>query len=445
MNTNGAKDKTTRPPFNRKSYPRGRERGGDHRVVPPVSGSGVVGFGSSGCKCECRHPMILLNDMTERRFNNRVETGSVSNCAVPCHGVFFSKPEKDVAVFWIGIFAIICCVCTSLTVLTFITDMERFRYPERSIIFLSGCYLMVSIGYIIRSYMGHEPIACDGPLIRYQRTGPAPVSCVVVFLLIYFFGMASSVWWVILTITWFLAAGLKWGNEAIAGYSQYFHLFAWFIPTVKSVTILGIGAIDGDPFTGVCYIGNQDLNNLLAFVILPYCAYIGLGFFFLLAGFISLFRIRKLLRERVKADKLEKLMIRIGFFSFLYIVPGTIVVGCYLYEYYYRDIWERHHNCPCAVSPETPYYSVFLLKYIMCLVVGITSGFWIWSGKTIDSWARFYSRICCGTSSGSSRSGASQLIVGSQYAIANSRTCKQQQITAVTHVSHCKQIPLSHV
>jgi hypothetical protein len=32
---------------------------------------------------------------------------------------------------------------------------------------------------------------------------------------LYFFGMASSVWWVVLTFTWLLAAGFKWGAEAI--------------------------------------------------------------------------------------------------------------------------------------------------------------------------------------------------------------------------------------
>lgn len=386
--------------------------------------------------------------MSERRLNLSLETGGVTNCVIPCKGVFFSKAEKDVATFWITVFAVICCVCTSLTVLTFFIDMERFRYPERSIIFLSACYLMVSLGYIIRSYVGHEAIACDGQLIRYERTGPAPIVCVIVFLLIYFFGMSSGVWWVVLTITWFLSAGLKWSNEGIASYSQYFHLFAWFVPTIMSVIILGIGAIDGDPFTGVCYVGNQDLNNLMSFVIVPYFTFLVVGSLFLITGYVSLFRIRKLLRERVKADKLEKLMIRIGFFSFLYIVPGVIVVGCYLHEYYHRDSWQRKHTCDCPATHETPYYSLFLLKYIMCLIVGITSGFWIWSAKTIDSWGRFYARLCCGSSSSSSRSGGSQLIGGSQIAIGSSRHMKHKQLTQLTagsHVSHSKQIPLSHV
>jgi hypothetical protein len=33
-------------------------------------------------------------------------------------------------------------------------------------------------------------------------------------------------------------------------------------------------------------------------------------------------------------------------------------------------------------------------RYFMTLVVGITSGFWIWSHKTLDSWRKFYRRLC---------------------------------------------------
>ncbi|GIX80651.1 frizzled-8 [Caerostris extrusa] len=105
--------------------------------------------------------------------------------------------------------------------------------------------------------------------------------------------MASSLWWVILTLTWLLAAGLKWGNEAIAGYSQYFHLAAWLVPTGKSIAVLAMGAVDGDPVAGVCSVGNQNVDHLRWFVIMPLCAYLLLGTSFLLAGFVSLFRIRK--------------------------------------------------------------------------------------------------------------------------------------------------------
>ena len=209
--------------------------------------------------------------------------------------------------------------------------------------------------------------------------------------------------WVVLSFTWFLAAGLKWGNEAIAGYSQYFHLAAWLIPTVKSVAVLITAAVDGDPVAGICYVGNQNTDNLRGFVLAPLVVYLLVGTSFLLGGFVSLFRIRNVIKQqggiggRSKADKLEKLMIRIGIFSVLYTVPATVVIGCYLYETTLYAEWMKTLVCPCETTgPRTrlrPLYSVLMLKYFMALAVGITSGVWIWSGKTLDSWRRLSRRL----------------------------------------------------
>uniref|UniRef100_A0A0E9Q122 G-protein coupled receptors family 2 profile 2 domain-containing protein n=1 Tax=Anguilla anguilla TaxID=7936 RepID=A0A0E9Q122_ANGAN len=98
--------------------------------------------------------------------------------------------------------------------------------------------------------------------------------------------MASSIWWVILSLTWFLAAGMKWGNEAIASYSQYFHLAAWLIPSMKSIAVLALSSVDGDPVAGICYVGNQNLDNLRGFVLAPLVIYLFIGTMFLLAGFV---------------------------------------------------------------------------------------------------------------------------------------------------------------
>uniref|UniRef100_A0A8C5KKF5 Frizzled class receptor 8 n=1 Tax=Jaculus jaculus TaxID=51337 RepID=A0A8C5KKF5_JACJA len=232
-------------------------------------------------------------------------------------------------------------------------------------------------------------------------------SCTLVFLLVYFFGMASSIWWVILSLTWFLAAGMKWGNEAIAGYSQYFHLAAWLVPSVKSIAVLALSSVDGDPVAGICYVGNQSLDNLRGFVLAPLVIYLFIGTMFLLAGFVSLFRIRSVIKQQggpTKTHKLEKLMIRLGLFTVLYTVPAAVVVACLFYEQHNRPRWEATHNCPCLrdLQPDQarrPDYAVFMLKYFMCLVVGITSGVWIWSGKTLESWRALCTR-CCWASKG---------------------------------------------
>lgn len=377
------------------------------------------------CRCECRYPLLVITNHSSPYFN-RVLTGGETNCAVPCDGAFFrDSEEKTFVQFWIGIWSVLCFVSTSLTILTFLVDMQRFRYPERAIIYLSVCYAFISLGYIVRLIVGHTAIACDeagggavrgvrtfegiaGGLrgigveeaartIRYYTTGP--FACTAVFLLVYFFGMASCIWWVVLSLTWFLAAGLKWSQEAIDNYAQYFHIAAWFIPSIKTIAILAMSGVDGDPVSGLCYVGNQDLNNLRGFVLAPLCLYLFVGTSFLVAGFVSLFRIRSVikLQGQTRTDKLEKFMMRIGVVSVLYTVPATTVIGCYLYEQHYRDRWEQTLNCPClagTASGARPDYSVFMLKYFMCLVVGITSGFWIWTRKTLDAWCRCYGSAC---------------------------------------------------
>lgn len=417
------------------------------------------------CNCTCQNPLILLESNTPY-FNKSISVGGVENCAFPCKETFFKSDEKEFANVWITLWSSLCAASTLMTLTTFLIETERFKYPERPIVFLSACYFLVSMGYLVRIALGHKEVACDEDMIRYSSTGTN--SCTLVFLLVYFFGMASSIWWVILSFTWFLAAGLKWGNEAITNYSHYFHLAAWMIPTVQTVSVLLSGAVDGDPISGICYVGNMNMDNLRTFVLIPLIIYFILGTTFLLAGFVSLFRIRKVIKKQgdggCKADKLEKLMIRIGIFSVLYTVPATIVMACYSYEIAYHEEWLKPLACKCFNNllpgggrpRDGPLYSVVMLKYFMALAVGITSGVWIWSGKTVDSWKRLWRRLF----GNSDRSGAAAVLIKNrsgkpppQYLVAGPGSASLLAPTSSVasasqhHLHHhvLKQPPLSHV
>lgn len=419
-------------------------------------------FDTNDCECKCRSPLVPVEKDSVRYNRTGVSVAGVENCAMPCRGVLFTEDEKEFASTWIALWSSICCVTTLMTLTTYTIDTQRFKYPEKPIVFLSGCYLMVSLGYLIRVYAGHDAVACepDGS-IKYNASGPTP--CTLVFLLLYFFGMASSIWWVILAFTWFLAAGLKWGNEAIASYSQYFHLAAWLIPTVKSLGVLVMAAVDGDAFAGVCYVGNQNPDNLKMFVLAPLIVYLALGISFLLGGFVSLFRIRNVIKQQVgrsKADKLEKLMIRIGVFSVLYTVPASVVIGCYYYEARYMPDRIAHLACPCADSdPDTkPVYTMLMLKYFMTLVMGVTSGVWIWSGKTVGSWKRL-SRRLFGGGGRSAKGGPNPVLINPgckqrkqlQYmpapSVPGSTLPSSHHLAPSSSLHHhiIKQAPLSHV
>ena len=85
-------------------------------------------------------------------------------------------------------------------------------------------------------------------------------------------------------------------------------------------------------------------------------------------------------------------------------------LGCLFYEQSNREEWqeswrvgwvyqqrciESHgQNCPdYPIAQVKPDFTVFMVKYLMFLIVGITSGFWIWSSKTIYAWQKFYFRV----------------------------------------------------
>lgn len=348
------------------------------------------------CRCQCLPPRAVPLPPTHSLYNRSVQLGGVSECALPCRAPHFSPAQHQFAEKWVLSWAVLCAASSFLTVATFLIDRSRFQYPERPIIFLAGCYFLVSVGYLVRLAAGHELTACDAGVIRYPSTGPpedpaGATLCTIVFLLVYYFGMASAVWWVILSLTWFLAAGLKWGTEVISNYSPYFHLAAWVIPAAKAITALAISAVDGDSLTGVCYVGGQSVDHLRGFVLAPLVAYLLLGTSFLLAGFVSLFRIRSVIKQdRGNRDKLEKLMFRIGVFSVLYTVPASAVIGCLAYEQHLRPVWDASLVCPCkkgVEEPESePNFHILLLRYFMSLAVGVTSIIWVWSRKTLRSW-----------------------------------------------------------
>lgn len=318
--------------------------------------------------------------------------------------LLFSQDNKRFANIWISVWAVLCFISTTITVLTFAIDTSRFKYPERPIIFLSVCYTLYSLGYIVRLVAGRESVICDSTNTYVVQSGmniADHACCTVVFLLLYYFGMASALWWVILTLAWFLAAGRKWGQEAIEQKATYFHVIAWTVPAIQTILALIMRKVDADELTGLCFVGNANAKNLSDYVIAPLSLYLIIGTVFLLAGFISLFRIRMVLKSKeTNTDKLEKLIVRIGVFSVLYIIPVTCVIICFFYERNNINRWKRHaplnlllcrENSAC-LELNGPNTEVFVVKFFMLLIIGITSNMWIWSNKTFKSWSQFYTK-----------------------------------------------------
>ncbi|XP_013792939.1 frizzled-4-like [Limulus polyphemus] len=318
-------------------------------------------------------------------------------CAHRCSAdVLFSADNKKFAENWVTVWASGCFASTLFSVLTFLADTNKSRYPERAILFLSASYNVYSIAYFIRLIAGRTEVSChvdsQHEVSILIQEGLDNINCTIVFTLLYFSSMASAVWWLVLTFTWFLAAGLQWSHEAIMRRGTYFHMAAWALPSFQTIAILIMRVVDADELTGTCYVGNQSEKTLMGFVIVPTLIYLLLGVFFLVLGLAAMFYFRSHQEPSVHIsntnEKLEVLTVRVGIFALLFTVPATCVLAANFYEYAYRNRWMS------SESTSRPNVEIFTLKIFMSLVVGITTGLWIWSSKMPQhiwkkAWRRF--------------------------------------------------------
>lgn len=87
--------------------------------------------------------------------------------------------------------------------------------------------------------------------------------------------------------------------------------------------------------------GNSDPLALWGFVIGPRIFFVLLGGCFLIAGFASICTVRDSLRNQGKdTSKLEKLMVKIGIFSMLYVIPAVLIIGCDSYHALLLGEWQ---------------------------------------------------------------------------------------------------------
>ncbi|XP_040163873.1 frizzled [Anopheles arabiensis] len=386
--------------------------GGVSAGGPP--GSGLVGTHRDLgfiCPVQLKAPTLMGYQLT---IGGKV----TKDCGAPCNSMFFSENERTVLKYWVGSWAAVCVASCLFTVLTFLIDSSRFRYPERPIVFLAICYLIVGCAYVAGLGAG-DSVACREPFQSHIKIGRMQMlstitqghrqstSCTVLFMALYFCCMAAFAWWACLALAWFLAAGLKWGHEAIESRSHLFHLVAWAIPAVQTIFVLALGKVEGDVLSGVCFVGQLDTHSLAMFLLIPLVIYLSIGGIFLLAGFVSLFRIRTVMKhDGTRTDKLERLMLRIGFFSGLFILPSLGYLACLFYEYYHFDDWMIQWNrqmckifsipCPAArhgPPDPKPIFHIYMVKYVCSMLVGVTSSVWLWSGKTVVSWRQFAERL----------------------------------------------------
>ncbi|NP_001266206.1 frizzled precursor [Amphimedon queenslandica] len=368
----------------------------------------------SSQKCS---PDLDLRRLGHEFANSSYTFASIPNCAVPCEGIFFTETERNVvAPAFILVCALICIGFTLFTVGTFMIDRQRYHYPERPVIFLALCYLILSLAFVVgaivklsdpKSSFACSDTADSQSFVFQDLPNSTPTfhsaSCVILFIITYYFQMAGAIWWVILTLTWFMASTLKWGEEAVERPWLLYHIFAWCIPAILVILLLSVRLVDGDQLSGICYTGNSSSVSMGVFVLLPLLLFLILGIVFLVIGFGSLVHIHlQISKDPNKSRRLQRLIIRILVYALLYIIPTFIYIFLCIYQLAERNSWEESYiKCPPSsfnCEPESkPQFTALLMRYLVLFIIGIFSTFWVISWKTLLAWQKFFDSIffCC--------------------------------------------------
>ena len=324
---------------------------------------------------------------------------SANECP-PGDKTFFSDQNKTFAKGWIAFWSVVCYLSTLVTLLTFLLDTSRFQYPWRPVVYLALSFHIHTLGYFLALIIGPSSVTCPGG--AYVETdgqwtwGHTP--CILVFGLLYYSMIAAFLWWLILTLSWFLSSAYKWTNEAISQFSLFYHTAAWVIPLILSISVLAARVVSADELTGTCFIVRTDTRTsflaMLFGVILPLSILLLVGAVFLAIGLFSVLQIRKFMVNRGREREsiiLEKLMLRIGVYVAIYVLPAAVLIGCFIYELNSRPHWHPVSD-PCT-DCSRPNTAVFMVRIFMFLLIGALTGAWIWSRKTLQSWRKMPTKL----------------------------------------------------
>ncbi|XP_076577792.1 protein smoothened [Chaetodon auriga] len=366
-------------------------------------------FNTSG---QCEAPLVKT-DIQSSWYKD------VEGCGIQCDNPLFTEEEHNDMHAYIAYFGTITLLCTFFTLATFLADWKNSnRYPAVILFYINACFFVGSIGWLAQFLDGaRDEIVCksDNTMRLGEPSSSETLSCVTIFIIVYYSLMSGVIWFVMLTYAWhtsFKALGTT--HQPLSGRTSYFHMVTWSIPFVLTVAILAIAEVDGDSVSGICFVGYKNYRYRAGFVLAPIGVVLVVGGYFLIRGVMTLFSIKSnhpgLLSEKA-ASKINETMLRLGIFGFLAFGFVFITFGCHFYDFFNQAEWERSFReyvlCEANVTiasqtnkpiPECtiknrPSLMVEKINLFSMFGTGIAMSTWVWTKATILIWKRTWCKI----------------------------------------------------
>ncbi|XP_066525478.1 protein smoothened [Hoplias malabaricus] len=368
-----------------------------------------IKFNTSG---HCEKPLVKT-DIQDSWYKD------VEGCGIQCDNPLFTEEEHSDMHNYIACFGSVTLLCTFFTLATFLADWKNSnRYPAVILFYVNACFFIGSIGWLAQFMDGaRKEIVCksDNTMRLGEPSSTETLSCVIIFIIVYYSLMSGVIWFVMLTYAWhtsFKALGTT--QQPLTGKTSYFHLVTWSVPFILTVAILAIAEVDGDSVSGICFVGYKNYRYRAGFVLAPIGVVLVIGGYFLIRGVMTLFSIKSkhpgLLSEKA-ASKINETMLRLGIFGFLAFGFVFITFGCHFYDFFNQAEWERSFReyvlCEANVTiahqtkkpiPECtiknrPSLLVEKINLFSMFGTGIAMSTWVWTKATALIWKRTWCRI----------------------------------------------------
>ncbi|XP_014234423.1 protein smoothened [Trichogramma pretiosum] len=336
----------------------------------------------------------------------------VEGCGMPCSDPLYDKDEQKQIKFFVSLAASICGGLNLFTIITFFLNWRSSnKYPALVVFWINCCFFIFCIGWLLQFLPGvRENIVCkkDNTLRMGEPSGLE--LCVIVFVMVYYFSMAAMVWFVILSYTWYMrfqAIGKI--EDRIHKKGAYFHLLAWCLPLMLTVTVMALGEIDGNYVTGICFVGYNNHAVRTWFVLVPVIIALLIGTYFLFRGLITLICIKiksqEVLSEKY-SSKIRQTIVRVGLVAVFKILAVVITVYCHFYDFDHTLEWKQSFREYMMCSITTKYIDIaeckmkakpsiakLQLHLFAPFFAGVLMSSWVWTRSTVDTWGRFFIRI----------------------------------------------------
>jgi smoothened protein len=227
--------------------------------------------------------------------------------------------------------------------------------------------------------------------------------------------MAAMCWFVIFTYAWhmsFRAIGKI--QERIDKKASYFHVIAWSIPLVLTITILAISEVDANSTVGICFVGYVNHPIRGGFVLGPVICSLLIGGYFLIRGIVILINLKISSKQIISTranQKIRQSIVRMGICSLLMFIFIITTILCHIYEFKNSAKWAMslRESIICRITTmyseedasscrmtSRPSISLLQLHLMSLFLSGMVMASFVFTPSSLDIWSRYFRRKISG-------------------------------------------------